>query len=358
MHERFMQIAIDEAKKGMNNTFINPLVGAVIVKDNHILVKGAHLEYGCEHAERNAISQCKSPKELLNSTLYVTLEPCAHFGKQPPCAQLLVKSGIKTVIIGQLDPNPLVKGKGIAYLKKHGVEVVLGMKEKEARQLNPYYNFLYEKNRPYIVLKQSITLDGKIAINEKKRTKITGEEVWNIVHEERDNYHGIIVGSQTILTDNPTLLSTKKSKFPPVRIIIDRRGRTLKKDLNIFKDKSSMVWTFTETMRPVYLPSHVEIIRKPTISLCDVINELTNRNIQSLYVEGGGRLHDSFIENDFWDEIITYLSPKILGGNSLASFRSDRVVKGCTKLKSVQIKKIGEDFRIVGKREEDICLLD
>lgn len=358
MHERFMQLAINEAKKGMNNTFTNPLVGAIITKNSHVIAKGAHLEYGHEHAERNAISQCNSPEELFNSTLYVTLEPCAHSGKQPPCTQLIVENGIKTVVIGQLDPNPLVKGKGMAYLKEHGVEVIFGVKEEEVRKLNLHYNFLHENNRPYITLKQSMTLDGKISVNNKTRTSITGKQVWNTVHKERGNYCGIVVGSQTIIADNPTLLSTKDSKFPPIRIIIDRRGRTLKEDLNIFKDKSSPVWIFTEIMHPIYLPSHVEIIKKPKFLLNDVIKEITNRNLQSLYVEGGARIHDSFLENDLWDEIITYIAPKILGGNSLTSFHSERIVKKCIELNAIQIEKIGQDFRIVGRREENICLLD
>lgn len=350
MHEKYMKIAIEEAKKGMSNTFTNPLVGAVIVKDGHILSRGAHLEYGYEHAEHNAISKTHSPEDLLNSTLYVTLEPCAHFGKQPPCTQLIVQSGIKTVVIGQLDPNPIVRGKGVDYLEENGIEVIIGINEKDVRQLNSHYNFMHENSRPYIVLKQSITLDGKITMNDNQRTSITDYKVWEAVHEERGNYHGIVVGSETVLTDNPTLLTTKNTKFPPVRIILDRRGRTLNKELNIFEENSSKVLIFTEANITAQLPPHVEVIKKQQLSLPDVINLLAERNIQSLYVEGGGRLHDSFLENELWDEVFTYISPKIFGGKSLTSFRSNRTVKNATTLKSVQMEKIGEDFKIVGKR--------
>ena len=209
---------------------------------------------------------------------------------------------------------------------------------------------MHENSRPYIVLKQSITLDGKITMNDNQRTSITDYEVWEAVHEERGNYHGIVVGSETVLTDNPTLLTTKNTKFPPVRIILDRRGRTLNKELNIFEENSSKVLIFTEANITAQLPPHVEVIKKQQLSLPDVINLLAERNIQSLYVEGGGRLHDSFLENELWDEVFTYISPKIFGGKSLTSFRSNRTVKNATTLKSVQMEKIGEDFKIVGKR--------
>lgn len=358
MHDKFMKLAIEEAKKGKLNTFTNPLVGAVIVKNGHVIAKGAHLEYGQDHAERHAISRCNYPEELSNSTMYVTLEPCAHVGKQPPCAQLIVESGIKTVVIGQLDPNPLVQGKGMAYLKDNGVEVIYGIKENEVRKLNLNYNFFYEHQRPYIVLKQAMTIDGKITTNNQERMAITGSEVWNKVHEERGDYHGIVVGSQTVLTDNPTLLSTQKSKFPPLRIIIDRRGRTLNKDLKLFKEDTSPVWIFTENTNSLSLPPHVEVIQRTSFSIKDVIKEITNRNVQSLYIEGGARIHDAFLENDLWDEIITYIAPKILGGNSLASFQSERGVNQSIELDFTDIRSIGEDLRIRSKRKEDICSQD
>lgn len=358
MDGEMMELAIEEAKKGRHNTFTNPLVGAVITKNNRVIAKGAHLAYGHEHAERHAIAHCESPEELHNSTLYVTLEPCAHAGKQPPCSQLIIDSGIKRVVIGQLDPNPLVQGKGKAHLEEHGVKVIDGIKEKEAKELNNHYNFFYEQGRPYIVLKQATTLDGKITTNHDSRTVITGKEVWEKVHKERGDYHGIVVGSQTVLTDNPTLLTTEKTKFPPIRIILDRRGRTLKKDLNLFKDASAPVWIFTEQKERVTLPSHVEVIRKTSFNLEDVIQAITDRGLQSLYVEGGAGIHDVFLEYELWDAMITYIAPKILGGNSLPSFYRERDISQSVALDFVKLERVGEDIRIVSKPKEEICSQD
>ncbi|MCP1100966.1 diaminohydroxyphosphoribosylaminopyrimidine deaminase/5-amino-6-(5-phosphoribosylamino)uracil reductase [Aequitasia blattaphilus] len=359
MHKQYMNLAIEEAKKGIGNTYTNPLVGAVIVKDNRVIAKGAHLKYGCEHAERNAINHCQSPEELFDSTLYVTLEPCNHFGKQPPCSHLIVEKGIKRVIIGQLDPNPLVKGQGKAFLEDHGIQVIVGVNEEEVYHLNEYYNFLHRNKRPYIVLKQALTLDGRIAMNRNSPASITGQAVWDRVHKERGKYQGILVGSQTILSDNPTLLSLGSSLYPPVRIVLDRQGRILKaRELNLFKNKLAPLWIFTESEEVIPDLPHVTVIRKETLTLNGVLTELAERSIHSLYVEGGGRIHDAFFAENLWDEIVTYISPKIIGGNSLPGFSSHREATGITPLHSVAFEQLGTDFRISGRRTDTLCLQD
>ncbi|WP_176271465.1 MULTISPECIES: bifunctional diaminohydroxyphosphoribosylaminopyrimidine deaminase/5-amino-6-(5-phosphoribosylamino)uracil reductase RibD [unclassified Enterococcus] len=346
-----MKLAIQEAKKGQGNTYTNPLVGAVIVSENNVLSKGAHLEYGQAHAEKNAIDLCKTPEKLLNSTIYVTLEPCNHYGKQPPCTQLILDSGIKNVVIGQLDPNPLVSGKGVKALRDHGIRVMIGILEKEVRNLNKNYNYFFEKQRPYVSLKLAMSLDGKISLR-KKRLQISQQEVFERVHEERDNYHAILVGSETILIDDPQLLSTKKTKFSPIRIVMDRRGRLLDNfKQTIFKDSSAPVLIFTEaTEYSNQLPEHVEVISQSAVTVPDVLNELYKRNIQSVYVEGGSIIHDTFLASHCWDEIICYLAPVILGGDSLSSISSKRMSHSITKLKFVDLEQIGNEFRIVGRR--------
>jgi diaminohydroxyphosphoribosylaminopyrimidine deaminase/5-amino-6-(5-phosphoribosylamino)uracil reductase len=357
MHQEFMELAIEEAKKGLNQTFTNPLVGAVLVKDNHVIAKGAHLKYGQNHAEKNAIEQCQSSEELINSTLYVTLEPCNHFGKQPPCSQLIIDSGIKKVVIGQLDPNPLVRGKGKAFLEKSGVEVIVGVAEEKVRQLNPFYNFFYQTQRPYIALKQAITLDGRIAMNQK-RTAITGKAVWQKVHEERLAYQGILVGSQTVLTDDPELLAVGTPEFPPVRIVLDRRGRVLAQPrLKLFQGSEAPVWIFTEQPAQQPLPPHVEVICLPQVTIEQVIKELTKRKLQALYVEGGARIHDAFLASGYWDEVITYVAAKVMGGAGLSSFGSEREVEQLSELTDVKITQIGADLRISGRRQTS-CLPD
>lgn len=358
MDKKYMRLAIQEAKKGQGQTFTNPLVGAVIVKDARVLAKGAHLAYGQNHAERNAIKWCQSSEELFHSTMYVTLEPCNHFGKQPPCAQLIVDSGIKKVVVGQLDPNPLVAGQGCAFLEKNGVEVVVGVAMEEVCALNTFYNFFYENQRPYVALKQALTLDGRVALSRQQQTMITGQETWQQVRKERGDYQAILVGSQTVLADNPTLLTFHANKFPPIRLVLDRRGRVFEQeDLHLFQDTTAQVWVFTEKAQSRQLPKHVEQIYLPEVTIAHVLAELTKRKIQSIYVEGGPTIHDAFLASGLWDELITYLSPKVIGGNSPVSFGSQRRASQITPLSEVTCEKYGEDFRIRGRRKSE-CLLD
>lgn len=350
MHETYMSLAIQEALKGAGKTFTNPLVGAVIVSENQVIATGSHLAYGQPHAERNAISSCKTPEKLFNSTIYVTLEPCNHYGKQPPCTNAIVESGIKRVVIGQLDPNPLVAGQGKHFLEEHGIEVISGVMTKEVRKLNPFYNFFYEHQRPYITLKQAISLDGKIALA-GKRTPITGEAAVKKVHEERGDYQAILVGNQTVLTDNPTLKTTKDVLVPTLRVILDRTGRTLNHpELELFQEDGGSVVIFTESKAVAKMPRWVEVISLPEVTIKCVISELTQRGIQSVYVEGGAKIHDAFLASGLWDEVITYVAPKLIGGNSTASFSSERAVRFVTDLENLAVETIGEDLRISGRR--------
>ncbi|WP_430611629.1 bifunctional diaminohydroxyphosphoribosylaminopyrimidine deaminase/5-amino-6-(5-phosphoribosylamino)uracil reductase RibD [Enterococcus sp. DIV0876] len=353
MHNEYMRLAIAEAKKGRHHTFTNPLVGAVIVKDQRIIAKGAHLVYGQQHAERNAIAQCHSSEDLFNSTLYVTLEPCNHQGKQPPCTQLIIDSGIKKVVIGQLDPNPIVAGQGKRYLEEQGIEVMVGVEESAVRHLNAHYNFYHQHQLPYVALKQAITLDGRIAVDHQIRSTITGSAVWQKVHQERGDYQGILVGSQTVLTDDPTLLTTTKSPFPPIRMVVDRRGRVLSQtQLALFSDALAPVWIFTEQVSDRERPPHVTVITMDNLTIPNLLKEIATRQVQSIYVEGGAAIHDAFLASGLWQESITYLAPKFLGGNSLASFASPRTPINMQQLDHVTMEAVGADICIRGRRRE------
>ncbi len=190
------------------------------MKGNQVLAVGAHLAYGDAHAEKVAIDYlCDTPEKLLNSTIYVTLEPCDHHGKQPPCTEAIIAAGIRQVVVGQVDPNPIVSGQGIKKLRDHGIHVLVGVLEEEVRNLNRHYNYFFEKKRPFVALKQAISLDGKLALL-NQRTRLTSEYVVQKVREERANYQAILVGSQTILTDNPKLTSAIND-FPFYRVILD-----------------------------------------------------------------------------------------------------------------------------------------
>lgn len=349
MHEAYMAQAIAEARNGFRQTYTNPLVGAVIVKDNRVIARGAHLQYGHEHAEKNAILHCKAPEELLNSTLYVTLEPCHHRGKQPPCTQAILDSGIKKVVVGQLDPNPLVAGKGLAFLREEGIEVITGILEKEARALNPHYNFYYEHQRPYVVLKQALSLDGKIAVL-GSRTALTDNETSRFVHDERDDYQAILVGADTVLIDNPRLLGAGTSLYPPVRVVLDEAGRIFEKeDLQIFTDGSSPVFIFSRR-KVSDLPSHVKVIDLPKFSIANILQALYDEKIQSVYVEGGAGVHDAFLDSRLWDEIISYVTPKLIGGNGKAAMSSFRLVEEVLELQDFSVQTIGNNVRLSAKR--------
>ena len=349
MDNYYMSQAIAEAKKGFRQTYTNPLVGAVIVKDNHVIARGAHLQYGHEHAEKNAILHCQTPEELVDSTLYVTLEPCHHRGKQPPCTQAILAAGIKKVVVGQLDPNPLVAGKGLAFLKEEGIEVVTGVLEEEARDLNSHYNFYYENQRPYVVLKQAVSLDGKIAVL-GKRTALTDAETNRFVHDERDDYQSILVGADTVLIDKPRLLGAGTSLYPIVRVILDEAGRVFeRRDLQIFTDDSTPILIFSKH-KVTDLPSHVKVIDLPEFSIANILRVLYDEKIQSVYVEGGAAVHDAFLNSGLWDEIISYVTPKLIGGNGKAAISSFRLVEEVLELQDFSCQKIGNTIRLSAKR--------
>ncbi|MCO4466170.1 riboflavin-specific deaminase [Streptococcus infantarius subsp. infantarius] len=349
MDNYYMSQAIAEAKKGFRQTYTNPLVGAVIVKDNHVIARGAHLQYGHEHAEKNAILHCQTPEELVDSTLYVTLEPCHHRGKQPPCTQAILAAGIKKVVVGQLDPNPLVAGKGLAVLKEEGIEVVTGVLEEEARGLNSHYNFYYENQRPYVVLKQAVSLDGKIAVL-GKRTALTDAETNRFVHDERDDYQSILVGADTVLIDKPRLLGAGTSLYPIVRVILDEAGRVFeRRDLQIFTDESAPILIFSKH-KVTDLPSHVKVIDLPEFSIANILRVLYDEKIQSVYVEGGAAVHDAFLNSGLWDEIISYVTPKLIGGNGKAAISSFRLVEEVLELQDFSCQKIGNTIRLSAKR--------
>lgn len=351
MDTHFMMLAINMAKKGLGQTWRNPLVGSIIVKNGTVIAEGAHLFYGGPHAERHAIESCQTPEELFDSTLYVTLEPCHHTGKQPPCTEAIVACGIKKVIIGQLDPNPLVAGKGREYLETQGIEVVVGILEQEVKALNPHYNQLHEAGLPFVTLKNAISLDGKVSINETVRTLLTGQEVWSQVRKERAEYQAILVGSGTVLTDNPILGILDATKRPPVKVIIDRRGRLLKqKQLKIFQENGSQVRLYTESREASHLTKHVKVIHGRKWTIPQILADLGKLGIQSVYVEGGPTIHDAFLEDGNWSDLITYVSPKLIGGNSLAAFSSQRPTQKMTELLVTEVSQLGTDLRIVGRR--------
>lgn len=347
----YMSLALKEAKKGKYQTWKNPLVGAVVVKDKQILATGYHHRYGEKHAERDAISKL-TPEEVAGSTLYVTLEPCNHQGKQPPCSQLIIDSKIKRVVIGQVDPHNIVDGKGIANLKKHGIEVTTGVMEQEAESLNPHYTYFYKHNRPWITLKQAVTLDHKVSLP-NKRIQITNQKVYDFVHQERADYQAILIGSKTAIIDNPTLGINVDAYQPPIRIILDRRGRLLDHlNLKVLQDEAAPTWIFTKNEELIEhrFNSNVRVFRLETGKTREVIQFLTDQEVQSVYVEGGPTVQTSFIQADLANEIISYQAPKFLGTKALNGF----IPKNEIQLQDTSVTTLGDNIRMAGK----ICLVD
>ncbi|WP_125981253.1 bifunctional diaminohydroxyphosphoribosylaminopyrimidine deaminase/5-amino-6-(5-phosphoribosylamino)uracil reductase RibD [Loigolactobacillus iwatensis] len=345
----YMRLALHEALKGRYLTYTNPMVGAVFVKNNNIIGVGHHLGFGYEHAEVNAFHNVQSPEEVNNSTLYVTLEPCSHFGKTPPCCRQLVAWGVKMVYIAQKDPNPLVGGKGISYLREHGVLVHIGLEQAAAEKLNQFYNFFYRQRRPFITLKVAQTLDGRVSLGGEQRTYLTDKVANQDVQKLRGDYQAILVGSGTVLADDPKLTVRQQLKYPPVRVVLDRRGRIT--PAQQVTDNAAPTWLFTENQKSAAKLANttVKVFYKPKWSINLVIQELAQAGIQSVLVEGGPQLHDAFLVTNNWQRLIIYQTNQLAGGTGLAAFQSQRQSTELTTLEIRSVKKIGNAIKITGE---------
>jgi diaminohydroxyphosphoribosylaminopyrimidine deaminase/5-amino-6-(5-phosphoribosylamino)uracil reductase len=301
-HESFMQRCVDLAYLGQGNVSPNPMVGCVIVKNGLIIGEGYHSEYGGKHAEIKAIESVIDQKEIENSTVYISLEPCVHHGKTPPCVHELINRKIKTAVIGSRDSNPIVGGKGIESLKRVGIEVIENILEEECRKLNKRFFTFHEKRRPYVILKWAQTSDGYLdknrEIGEKGVNWISSPESKVLVHKWRSEEQSILVGRNTILNDNPSLTVREISGKNPTRIVIDSQLQ-LSKDVNIFsKDAPTLVFNRLKNDKT----DGVEWIKISETSTKHILDELFKRNIQSVLVEGGSRTLQYFIIDNVWDE--------------------------------------------------------
>ena len=301
-HEIFMQRCVDLAYLGQGNVSPNPMVGCVIVKNGLIIGEGYHSEYGGKHAEIKAIESVIDQKEIENSTVYISLEPCVHHGKTPPCVYELINRKIKTAVIGSRDSNPIVGGKGIESLKRVGIEVIENILEEECRKLNKRFFTFHEKRRPYVILKWAQTSDGYLdknrEVGEKGVNWISSPESKVLVHKWRSEEQSILVGRNTILNDNPSLTVREISGKNPTRIVIDSQLQ-LSKDVNIFsKDAPTLVFNRLKNDKT----DGVEWIKISETSTKHILDELFKRNIQSVLVEGGSRTLQYFIIDNVWDE--------------------------------------------------------
>ena len=300
--EIYMQRCIDLAKKGIRAVAPNPMVGCVLVVEDKIIGEGYHERYGEAHAEVNAINSVSNKSLLKKATLYVSLEPCSHTGKTPPCAELIIKKGIKKVVIGTKDSNPIVGGKGIEKLKNGGIQVEEGILQEQCIELNKRFFTFHEKQRPYVILKWAQTLDGfldRIREDEKQKINwISEPETKTLVHKWRSEEQSILVGRNTIINDNPSLTVRDYGGMNPIRLVIDSQLQ-ISGALNIYsKDAPTIVFNRIKDKKE----DNIEWVKINETSTKNILEELYKRGIQSIFVEGGSRTLQYFIIDNVWDE--------------------------------------------------------
>ena len=369
--QNYMLQAIQLAKQGEGWTNPNPMVGAVIVKNGRIIGKGYHKKCGELHAERNAIASLTESAE--GATIYVTLEPCCHYGKTPPCTEAIIEQKIKRVVIGSRGPNPKVSGKGIKMLQEAGIEVIEDFMREECDRLNPVFFHYITTKTPYVVMKYAMTLDGKIATKTGASKWITGEAARAEVQHMRHRYMGIMAGIGTVLADDPMLNVRVEGWKSPIRILCDS-GLRIPLDGQIVKSagKYRTIVAYadsenTEAKRKRLHEMGVETICCPDennqVDLKKLMKYLGEEGIDSILLEGGGTLNDSALRAGIVQEVQAFIAPKLFGGmNSKTPVEGIgvRFPSEAVKLKCTDICQIGEDIRITcqvcGKEQEESCL--
>lgn len=310
--EKYIRRCIQLARNGMCNAAPNPMVGAVIVHNDRIIGEGYHARCGEGHAEVNAIRSVKDESLLQESTIYVSLEPCSHYGKTPPCADLIIRKGIPRVVVGCVDPFSLVSGRGIQKLKDAGIDVKVGVLEAECRQLIKRFVTFNTQQRPYITLKWAESADGFIDINREEGQPVVLSTPITLmyVHKQRAEHHAILVGRRTALLDNPSLTTRNWYGKNPVRLVIDKE-LTLPTSLKLF-DGSAPTWIFTaQDKASTSQVTYFKLDFSRSI-LPQILQKLYENKLQALLVEGGSQLLQSFIDEGLWDEIYTEHSAKVL----------------------------------------------
>jgi len=354
--EMFMHEALRIARNAEGRTSPNPLVGAVVVREGKIIAEGWHRQAGTPHAEVHALNMAGELAK--DSTLYVTLEPCSHFGRTPPCANRIVESGIKKVVVAMKDPNPKVAGRGIEILKSAGIEVEVGILEDDAKILNESFLKWITKKMPFVTLKFACTLDGKIATVAGQSQWISCEESRKFVHELRDRSDAILVGIGTVSADNPSLTARIDFGKNPVRVVADSLAQTPLDSKLLHDGLAETVIAVTKNApqdKILQLKNlGAEIIFAgdgDKVDLKNLLEQLAEREITSVFVEGGGTLNFSLLELGLVDKIFAFIAPKLFGGkNSLTAVEGEgfKKISDAVALKNISVEKIGDDVLITG----------
>ncbi|MFZ5966715.1 MAG: bifunctional diaminohydroxyphosphoribosylaminopyrimidine deaminase/5-amino-6-(5-phosphoribosylamino)uracil reductase RibD [Bacillota bacterium] len=358
MDEQYMKRALELARLGSGYTNPNPLVGAVIVKDSRIIGEGYHQVYGGPHAEINAFRN--TVEDVRGATMYVTLEPCSHYGKTPPCAEAIVEKGIAKVIVAMTDPNPLIAGRGIRILKDHGIDVAVGVLEDEARKLNEIFVKYITTGTPFCIMKTAMTLDGKIAAHTGDSKWISNESSRRYVHELRHRVSAIMVGIGTILADDPLLTTRLEDKAgkDPVRIVVDSSGRIPvgARILHLHSEAKTILAATSEIEKDKQKALEslgVEVIITPKkngqVDLSYLFKKLGEMKLDSILLEGGATLNFSALQEGIVDKILTFIAPKIIGGNDAltpVAGKGIAYMRDAIQLENIQTHRFGDDLMI------------
>ena len=361
--EKYMRLAMQLAGNAIGRTSPNPLVGAVIVKDNRVVGCGWHRKAGTPHAEVHALNQAGELAQ--GADVYVTLEPCAHYGKTPPCAKALVEAKVKNVYGGLLDVNPKVAGKGFKILEDAGIHVEYGFLQDELRKQNEVFFKWIEHKKPFIVLKAAMTLDGKIATATGQSKWITNETSRAYGYKLRDIYDGIMVGINTVIEDNPMLTARVDGGKNPIRIVVDSSLR-IDINANVVQDKSAktIVATTDKADKDKILKlqaQDVDVIvvdkdENDKVDIEKLLDILGQKNICSILVEGGATLSGSFVAKKLVDKVYFFIAPKIVGGKEAKTPVAGTGILNLQEaltLKDIQIEKLEEDILIIGRVDKD-----
>lgn len=374
-HEYYMQIALKLAIKGLGRVAPNPMVGAVIVHENKIIGQGYHERFGEPHAEINALANCTS--EVKGATLYVTLEPCCHYGKTSPCTDAIIKSGIKRVIVGTRDPNPMVGGKGIEILKAHGIEVIEGISHEKCMAINRFFFHHMKTKMPYVAMKYAMSVDGKIATKTGESKWISGEDSRAHVQQLRMQYQGIMVGIGTVLKDDPLLTYRLDLTLSPIRIICDSQLRmplTSQISETAKRIKTYLVYSkeYGETSEGISKRKVLEECgfyllvvpqKEGHLDLSMAFKNLGELGIQSILVEGGSTLNEAVLRAHLAQYLYAFVAPKIIGGKEaftpVSGIGVDKMDE-VSLLKLVKIKQLEEDVLLEYQFEkgDEKCLLE
>ncbi|MDD5068092.1 MAG: bifunctional diaminohydroxyphosphoribosylaminopyrimidine deaminase/5-amino-6-(5-phosphoribosylamino)uracil reductase RibD [Candidatus Pacebacteria bacterium] len=350
--EYFIDETLKLARRAQSWTNPNPMVGAVIVKNGKIIARGYHKRVGSHHAEVEALKAAK--ESVRGATLYVNLEPCSHYGRTPPCVDAVIKAGFKRVVCSTLDPNKKVRGRGIAKLKKAGIAVSVGVREKEARVLNEAFLTFHEKRRPFIALKFAASLDGKMATSTGDSKWITNEKARRFARALRSEYQAILVGINTVIHDDPNLGARQSGKKDPIRIILDSK-LDIPLNAQVLRDTNVIIATTEHAQagkKKLLAKRGITILtfKGKQVPIPKLISALREREIISVFVEGGGKVLGSFVDAKIADKLYAFYAPILVGGEKAVTIQGDGIQKmrDAITFKNFSIKHFEDNFLVIG----------